>query len=213
MTETLVAESAACRLILTATSDNANVLHLHCQVVNTGTAVIYLCDQLSNLPRPYPTIGEPVFELAPDLVHIQVDTQGVHLDKAVMDLSFHKGIQGLDIPFLTRLPPGQQHEHAIQLRLPLMPYRVQGLSPGEAPPTLLPMRFSLGYFVGSAQIEEHLTEVVTSQGPALSIALFLSNQQQIIAVGPFHQPVPVANAVRNASPQPASAKDWTPWGP
>lgn len=213
MPETLFSENADCRLTLTATTDADDVLHLHCHVANTSGAVLYLCNRLYNLPRPYPATGEPLFELSPDLVHVQVDAQGVLIDKAIMDLSFHKGIQGLDIPFLTRLPPGQEHTDIIRLALPLLPYRVLGLSPGEAAPTPLPLRFSLGYFVETKQLAEHITEALTTQGPALRIELFLSSSQQTITAGPFSQPVPVANAVGNPSPPPASPQDWTPWGP
>jgi hypothetical protein len=213
MPETLTTADAHCRLVLTAATDGANGLHLHGYIVNTGEAVLYLCDNFYQVPRPYPSTGEPVFDILPDLVHVQVDAIGVHLDKAIMDLSFHKGIQGLDIPFLTRLPPGQAHAYTFRLELPLVPYRVRGLPPGQAAAVPLPLRFSLGYFVGSPEVEEHITEAATTQGPALRIALFLNNQQQIITVGPFQQLVPVANAVGNASPQTVSAAAWTPWGP
>lgn len=213
MNETLFSENADCRLTLTATTDASDGLQLHCHVVNTSGETLYLCNQLYNLPRPYPATGEPLFEVSPDLVHVQVDAQGVLVDKAIMDLSFHKGIAGLDIPFLTRLPAGQEHTHTIRVALPLMPYRVLGLAPGEAVPAPLPMRFSLGYFVETKQLAEHITEAITTQGPALRIELFLSNQQQTITVGPFQQPVAVANAVGNPSPPPASPQDWTPWGP
>ena len=157
MSETLSSENAHCRLTLTATTEAAGALLLHCHVTNNSATVLYLCDQLSQLSQlsqPAPATGEPVHELLPDLVHTQVDTLGIHLDKAIMDLSFHDGIQGLDIPFLTRLEPGQEHAQLIRLALPLSPYRVLGLPPGEAAPTLLPLRFTVGYFVDSADVEQ-----------------------------------------------------------
>ena len=213
MPETLTTANAHCRLALTAAPDGAHGLRLHCHVANTSDAVLYLCHGLYHVPPPYPSTGEPVFDVLPDLVHVQVDDQGVHLDKAIMDLSFHEGIRGLDIPFLTRLPPGQAHAYTIRLGLPLMPYRVQGRPPGQAAARPLPLRFSLGYFVGSPEVEQHITEATTIQGLALRIAMFLHNQQQTITVGPFQQLVPVANAVKHASPQTVSAAAWTPWGP
>ena len=212
MSETLSSENAHCRLTLTATTEAAGALLLHCHVTNNSATVLYLCDQLYQLSQPAPATGEPVHELLPDLVHTQVDTLGIHLDKAIMDLSFHDGIQGLDIPFLTRLEPDQEHAQLIRLALPLSPYRVLGLPPGEAAPTLLPLRFTVGYFVDSADVEQHLTKVPTVQGPALRMKQFMYRAQQTITAGPFQQPFPVANAVPHATPHAVSAAAWTPWG-
>jgi hypothetical protein len=214
MLETLFSENAYCRLVLTATTDPSDeFMRLHYRVTNSSASVLYLCDQLYQLSQLAPTPGEPGYELVPDRVYIQVDTQGVHLDKAIMDLSFHQGIRGLDIPFLTRLAPSQEHGHTVQLALPLLPYKVLGLPPGPAAPIPLPLRFSLGYFVGSSEVEKHITEAPTAQGPALCIELFMHRAQQSITIGPFQQPFPVANAVADAAPHTSSSAAWAPWGP
>jgi hypothetical protein len=212
MSETLSSETAHCSLTLTASTDASDTLKLHYRVVNGSTAVLYLCDQLYQLAELSLDTDEPVHELVPNLVHVQVDSQGVHLDKAIMDLSFHQSIMGLDIPFLTRLEPGHEHVHTVELSLPLLPYKVLGLPPGKAAPTLLPLRFSLGYFVASAEVAEHLSTTVTAQGPALCIASFMHRAQQIITVGPFQALFPVANAEVSTAPQ-NTAGAWTPWGP
>jgi hypothetical protein len=212
MPETLFSENAHCRLTLTADASD-ELLRLHCRVANGGATVLYLCDRLYQLSQPAPANGEPGYELSPNLVHVQVDAQGVHLDKAVLDLSFRQGIKALDIPFLTRLVPGQEHAYTIQLALPLLPYKVLDMPPGEAAPIPLPLRFSLGYFVGSPEVEQRITEVATAQGPALCIESFMYRAQQTITVGPLQQPFSVANAVGTATPQASSAAAWTPWGP
>ena len=212
MTEILSSKNADCSMVLTATT-TADELQLHYRVTNTGEAVIYLCDQFRQLSEPSAATGESIHDLSPRMVHVQIDDQGVCIDKAIMDLSFHDGIKGLDIPFLTRLQPGQEHVQTLQIPQPLQPYRVQNSPPAEAAPTLLPMRFSLGYFVGSTQIEENITQETTSQGLLLCIASFMYKHQQIITIGPFHQPIPVANAIVGTSPHTTSAQQWTPWGP
>jgi hypothetical protein len=213
MSETLSSENAHCRLTLTVTTDAADQLRLHCLVANCSATALYLCNQLYQLSKPAPTTGEPGYELLPDLVHIQVDAQGVHLDKAILDLSFHQGIKGLDIPFLTRLEPGKEHAQTMHLPLPLLPYKVLGLPPGEAAPVPLPLRFSLGYFVESTEVMEHITVVATEQGPALCMESFMHRAQQTITVGPFQELFPVANTEATATPQTTSATAWTPWGP
>ena len=206
MTETLATRNADCLLTVTATHLPTGQLGLRYQVQNQSEQALYLCNQLYELPAggspsPFP-------QLDPNLVHTQVDPAGVQLDKAVMDLSFRDDVRVLDVPYLTQLLPGHSYEQTLHLVLPLLPYRVHGSRPSQAPPASLPLRFSLGYFKGEAGI-------TTAE---LAAAIYLvatshSQAQQVLTVGPFQESVPVANATPSLVPAPApSPAQWTPWG-
>lgn len=210
MNETLSVRNADCLLTVTATQQAPGQLALHYQVQNHSLLALYLCAQLSELE---PTgSSDARSRLAPNLVHVQVEPEGVHLDKALMDLSFREDIRVLDIPYLTQVLPGHSYEQALSLALPLHPYRVHGSRPGQTPPVSRPLRFSLGYFKGEAGI----TAVEPSDGlptGTYQAAPSRSNEQQLLTVGPFQEPVLVANATPSTAPAPAaSPESWTPWG-
>jgi hypothetical protein len=208
MTETLAIRNADCLLTVTATYQ-AGQLDLRYHVQNSGELALYLCTHLYELAAGSPGSSP---QLDSNLVHIQVDTEGVLLDKALLDLSFRDGVRALDIPYLTQVLPGHSYEQAFSLPLPLLPYRVRGSRPGQAPPVALPLRFSLGYFKGEAGI----TACEPSEGlPAgtYQVAPSHSREQQVLLIGPFQEPVPVANATASPVPTPtASPAQWTPWG-
>ncbi len=206
MTETLATRNADCLLTVTTTHLPEGRLDLHYQVQNQGELTLYLCSQLYELPAANGAETSP--RLAPNLVHVQVEQEGVHLDKALMDMSFRDGIRVLDIPYLTQLLPGHSYEQVLSLALPLLPYRVYGSRPGEAPPVPLPLRFSLGYFKGDAGITSYEPVPGTHQ-----VAPSRSQEQQVLTVGPFQEQVPVANTAPSPTPAPAaSPAQWTPWG-
>ncbi|TVT40054.1 hypothetical protein FNT36_11145 [Hymenobacter setariae] len=209
MTETLAIRNADCLLTVTATQQAPGQLDLRYQVHNHGQLPLYLCNQLYELPASNP---DSIPQLLPDLVHIQVEPEGVHLDKALMDLSFREGIRVLDIPYLTQVLPDHSYEQALRLALPLRPYRVHGNQPSQAPPALLPLRFSLGYFKG----QQGITAYEVADGPptdTYQVAPSRNKEQQLLTVGPFKEVVPVADTLLNTTPaQAASAEQWTPWG-
>jgi hypothetical protein len=206
MTETLATRNADCLLTVTATYLPTGQLDLRYHVQNHGELALYVCSHLYELPAANAPDATP--QLAPNLVHIQVEPAGVHLDKALMDLSFRDGIRVLDIPYLTQVLPGHSYEQALSLVLPLLPYRVHGNRPGQAPPVLLPLRFSLGYFKGDDGITTYELAAGTYQ-----IAPSHSKEQQVLTVGPFQEPAPVANATPSTAPATAaSPAQWTPWG-
>jgi hypothetical protein len=206
MTETLATRNADCLLTVTVNHQPTGQLDLHYQVQNHGESALYLCSQFYELPATDEADASP--QLTPNRVHIQVEAAGVHVDKAVMDLSFHDGIRVMDIPYLTQVLPGRSYEQALSLELPLLPYRVHGGRPGQAPPVALPLRFSLGYFKGEAGITA--SEVVAGIYQA---ALSHNREQQVLTVGPFQELMPVANATTGPAPTLAtSAAEWTPWG-
>jgi hypothetical protein len=208
MNETLVIRNADCLLTVTATY-LANQLDLHYHVQNHGLLALYLCTHLYELTPGNPNSSP---HLNPNLVHIQVEPEGVLVDKALMDLSFRDGIRVLDIPYLTQVLPSHSYEQALSLALPLLPYRVRGSRPGQAPPAPLPLRFSLGYFQG----EPGITACEPADGlPAgtYQVAPSHSREQQVLTVGPFQEPVLVTNATPSTASAPAASPGkWTPWG-
>jgi hypothetical protein len=209
MTETLAIRNADCLLTVTATQQAPGQLDLRYQVHNHGQLTLYLCNQLYELTT---SSSNAIPQLAPNLVHIQVEPAGVRLDKALMDLSFREGIRVLDIPYLTQLLPGHSYEQALHLALPLRPYRVHGNRPSQAPPALLPLQFSLGYFKG----EQGITACEVVDGlptDTYQVAPSSSKEQQLLTVGPFKEVVPVADTLLNTTPaQATGAEQWTPWG-
>ncbi|MGI4759977.1 MAG: hypothetical protein ACRYF0_04685 [Janthinobacterium lividum] len=210
MNETQTIRNADCLLTVTLTYSAPGQLGLRYHVQNHGPLALYLCTQLAEPAAPGSPDSPPQFD--PNLVHIQVEPEGVCLDKALMDLSFREGIRVLDIPYLTQLLPGHSYEQALNLGLPLLPYRVRGSRPGQAPPTPLPLRFSLGYFKDGSGIT---TCEPTDSLPAgtYQVAPSHSREQHVLTVGSFQEPVPVANATPATGPAPAvSPESWTPWG-
>ncbi|HET9502280.1 MAG TPA: hypothetical protein VFO93_01980 [Hymenobacter sp.] len=206
MNETLTTRNADCQLTVTATYQEGGALGLHYEVQNLGPLTLYVCHQLSE-PAAADAAGPPP-PINHNLVHVQVEPAGVHLDKALMDLSFRDGIRVLDIPFLTQVLPGQSHAQALSLAVPLLPYRALGGRPEQAPPVRLPVLFSLGYFKGgdgitASEVAANIYQIATSH----------SQEQQVLTVGPFQELVPVANATPSRAPAPASSPaQWTPWG-
>lgn len=206
MTETLATRNADCLLTVTATHLPMGQLALRCHLHNHGELALYVCSHLYELAPTEGADSSPRPD--PNLVHIQVEPAGVRLDKSLMDFSFHDGIRVLDIPYLTQVLPGHAHEQTLSLPLPLHPYRVHGGHPGQAPLVSLPLWFSLGYFKGNNGITA--SELVTT---LYQITTSHSQQQQVLTVGPFQEPVPVANATPSLAPAPAaSPAQWTPWG-
>ena len=209
MNETLSVRNADCLLLVTATYPAPGRLSLRYHMHNHGPLALYLSTQLA---PPTASNGAAPPPPDPNQVHIQVEPAGVHLDKALMDLSFREDLRVLDIPYLTQVLPGHSFEQTLSLALPLHPYRVHGSRAGQASPVALPLRFSLGYFKGEAGI----TTCEPADGlPAgtYQVAPSHSRTQQVLTAGPFQEPVPVANATPSAELAPdASPESWTPWG-
>jgi len=206
MNETLITRNADCQLTVTATYQEGGALGLRYEVQNLGLLALYVCHLLSE-PVAADVAGSPP-PPNPNLVHIQVEPTGVHLDKALMDLSFREGIRVLDIPYLTQVLPGQSYAQDLSLAVPLLPYRAHGGRPGQAPPVRLPMWFSLGYFKGENGIT--ISELAAN---SYQVATSHSQEQQVLTVGPFQELVPVANATPSRAPAPVtSPSQWTPWG-
>jgi hypothetical protein len=210
MNEILTSRNADCLLTVTASYYVPDRLDLHYQVQNHSSLALYLCNQLC--PLEATSSAELPPQPDPNVVHIQVEQQGVRLDKALMDLSFRDDVRVLDIPYLTQVLPGHSYEQALSLALPLHPYRVRGSRPGQTPPVPLPLQFSLGYFRGEAGITPSEQSVGSLVG-TYQVAPSRSTEQQILTVGPFQEPVPVANATPSTVPVlAASPEHWTPWG-
>jgi hypothetical protein len=208
MPETLTYQNAACEATLTVAHPAADVLHIVYRIRNRGAEPLYLCNQLLQDP----TSGHEAVQVSSQAAHVQVDDTGVQVLQAVVDVSVREGIRVLDIPYLTLLPPGQHYEQTLVLPLPLVPAKVHGARPAQSPAALLPLRVTLGYFVGSPAFAAHAQAVATSLGTAYRIEDFLSNTQQLLTVGPFQAAVSVANTTAGPDLRPVSAEEWTPWG-
>jgi len=208
MPETLTYQNAACEATVTVAQPAADTLHITYRLLNRGSEPLYLCNQLLQSPAndhsPAP--------VSTQTAQVQVDEAGVLVAQAIVDVSFREGVRALDIPYLTPLLPGQPYAQTIVLALPLLPTKVRGARPGQSPAVPLPLRLTLGYFVGSPTLAPHLRAVATSLGTAYQIEDFLSNMQQLLTVGPFQAPVSVANAVADGRPSSVGPEEWTPWG-
>jgi hypothetical protein len=208
MPETLTYQNAACEATVTVAQPAADALHITYRLLNRGPELLYLCNQLPQGPA-----GDPgPAAVSAQAAQVQVDAAGVQVLQAIVDVSFREGIRVLDIPYLTPLPPGQPYAQTIVLPLPLLPAKVRGARPGQSPAELLPLRVTLGYFVGSPALAPHLRAVATSLGPAYQLADFMANTQQLLTVGPFAAAVPVANTSADPAPHPPRPEEWTPWG-
>jgi hypothetical protein len=210
MPETLTYQNAACEATVTVAHPAADVLHIAYRILNRGTEPLYLCNQL--LQSSDPAIGQQPALVSSQAAHVQVDAAGVQVQQAIVDVSVREGIRVLDIPYLTHLPPGQHYEQTLVLPLPLIPAKVHGTRPAQSPAAPLPLRVTLGYFVGSPDFAAHTQAVATSLGMAYQVEGFLSNTQQLVTVGPFQAAVPVANTTAGPDLRPISAEEWTPWG-
>lgn len=212
MKETLSSQSAECSVTVTVTQLIPDTLQLNYLVRNHADSALYLCNLLYETTQENAPGQQVETEMLLNRVHVQITEEGVRVDKAIMDLSFHDGISVLDIPLLTRLEPGQEYEQSISLSLPLMPYKVRDSRPSQQLPTPMPLQFALGYLVESLQMQEAIREVPTSIGKAFRMEQYVANKQQIVSVGPFHEPLPVINGAGNGVKQPVSNEAWTPWG-
>lgn len=212
MPETLIYQSAACEATVTVAQPAADALHITCHWLNRGSEPLYLCNQLLQSETANLGSSPQAVPVSSQAAHVQVAEAGVQVLQAIVDVSVREGIRVLDVPYLTLLPPGQHYEQTIVLALPLVPAKVYGARPAQSPAVLLPLRVVLGYFVGSPAFAAQAHPVATSLGAAYRVEDFLSNAQQLLTVGPFQAPVPVANTVADPNPRPTSAEEWTPWG-
>lgn len=210
MKESLTSTTAGCKLTVTVVDLTPDLLRLTYSVYNHGVSALYLCNQLH--AEAGMAANQAAIEPLPNMVHIQVLAEGVKIDKSIMDLSFHDGIAVYDIPFLTRLEPAKEYEQAIDLPLPLIPYKVYNSRPSPLPPTSLPLLFELGYFVESEEIKPFLHEVKTLTGNVNRIDSSMVRRQQLITAGPFQQSVPIIDGAGNGVKQAVSDMEWTPWG-
>ncbi|RZK33936.1 MAG: hypothetical protein EOO57_12170 [Hymenobacter sp.] len=204
MDETVTAHNADCTLTVTATYQPGAALRLRHQLLNFSAWPLYVCSQLPELTSPTGP-DESVIWLRPGLVHIEVEPQGVQLAKASRDLSFHDGIRALAIPHLSAVQPGQTLEQEIEVAVPMQPYRAFGKRPGQAPAIPLALWFTLGYFRGTPELVAGLTVVQAGPPGTYEVDFTQSWQEVRVAVGPFSELVPVANATPNTSPLPPVA--------
>ena len=210
--EMLRAENAACEATVTVALPADDVLHVAYRVVNRGSEPLYLCNQLLQGQAPDTATDQEAVRVSSQTAHAQVDAAGVQVLQAIVNVSFREDIRALDIPYLTLLPPGQHYEQTIVLPLPLVPAKVHGARPAQAPAILLPLWVTLGYFVSFPAFATHAQAVGTSLGMAYQVEAFLSNTQQLLTIGPFQAPIPVANTTTGPNLRPTSPEDWTPWG-
>lgn len=128
MNETLSVRNADCLLLVTATSPAPGRLSLRYHVHNHGPLALYLGTQLAA-----PAAGNGAAPPPPDpnQVHIQVEPAGVHLDKALMDLSFREDLRVLDIPYLTQVLPGHSFEQHSAWPCPCTPTACTAAGPAR----------------------------------------------------------------------------------
>ncbi|RZK22565.1 MAG: hypothetical protein EOO56_08135 [Hymenobacter sp.] len=211
MNETLAAHNADCTLTVTATHQPGTPLHLRYEVVNHSTLPLYLCDQLYEVAHPAEA-SELMVQLHPSRVHTEVDALGVHLTKAIVNVSLRDDVRALDLPYLSELQPGMSLAQVFEVAVPLRPFRTYGQRPGPAPASALPLWFALGCFRGTPELMAALTPVPNAQPGTYEVAAWQSRQQVLLVVGPFLEAVPVADAVPStAPPLPAAPAQWTPW--
>jgi hypothetical protein len=193
MSQTLHTENAACTLTVTATQLANETLRLHYRVANRTASPLYLCNLFWTDSRVDPVTRAERFEIGPHDAYVRLEDGRLHVALSVMRVDLTDGMGVRFIPCLTRLEPNQPtpFEATLDLALPLVPYLKSATAPPNTP-VLLPLVFELGYFVGDAETEKHISPVATSAGPAYQLAPFWASTQQLIATGPFSEPVAVA---------------------
>lgn len=121
-------------MAVTFTRRAPGTLRLCYRVRNRAAHPLYLCNQLWKSFREDQRTGQPIFEVLPNLVHVEVSEGAVVVDKAFFQLSFSDGISMVDTPCLTRVAVGGWFEEAVDLPLPLVAYKVDDSRPAPHPP-------------------------------------------------------------------------------
>ncbi|WP_046246007.1 hypothetical protein [Hymenobacter terrenus] len=208
--ETLTAETDACTLTVTASTDGpaAGALRLHYRVRNTGAQPLYFLNQLWKRAWRDPGRNQVLFGVLPNLANVEVSPEAVTVSKKVTDVPPGLMVEALRIPFMTRVEPGAAYEETVELALPLQLNNMYQAGPPNVPAVPRPLHFELGYV--SFGPAEAIREVATPAGSAFGTDAFPESEQEVIRVGPFQGSVPVLDDGRPAR-QPSTGQ-WTPWG-
>lgn len=191
MSQTLHTENAACALTVTASHLAGKLLRLHYRITNHTAEPLYLCNLFWKDSRIDPATGAEQFEISPHDAYVRLDAHRLYVALSVMKVALTDGSGVHFIPCLTRIESNQSFAATLDLPLPLAPYLKSAAIPANAH-VLLPLYFELGYFPSHIETEKYLSPVATDAGPAYQLAPFLSGSQQLIATGPFSEPVTVA---------------------
>ncbi|RZK32290.1 MAG: hypothetical protein EOO61_17060 [Hymenobacter sp.] len=190
MNESVRAETAECTLTVTITNLGTEAIRISYQVVNNSALPLYLCNQFWENTQFNPVTRQELFEVLPNLAHIQATANQVAVRLALVDLPISDGAKIFFLPCLTRLAAAQQHVAHLDLVLPLIPYG-QLAQPVTMPPIELALHVELGYFIGDTLTEKYMDEVTTTQGLAYTLAPFEAHKQLLITTKSFEKPVPV----------------------
>lgn len=194
LSETMTAFTTGCEVEITLTHLTADVLRIHYSVRNTSTLPLYLFNQLYKVPYRHPDTQTLVYKVDPNLVNVQLDAAHVKVSKAVATLPDWVFVEALHTPCLSRVLPNETFKEIIELSLPLMPYTIYEPSPATGLAITRPLLFELGYILASPYTETFITAVETPTSPAFYIEAFPAQEQSLISVSPFKNPVTVIAA-------------------
>ena len=192
MSQTLHTENATCALTVTATPLANETLRLEYSILNRSAEPLYLCNLFWKDSRVNPTTRKEEFDVSRSDAYLEIENNHLKVALSAIKAAISDGIGIRFIPLLTRVEPGQQFTSSLDLALPLAPYlKANNAAPADGP-VLMPLYFELGYFPGNASTEKQISPAITAEGNAYQIAPFLASSQQLIAAGPFGEPVAVA---------------------
>lgn len=190
MNETLHAGTADCKLTVTAIRSTPNVLQLRYKIHNQSSLPLFICNLFWKSQLEASTKQEKI-SIQPNAAHVDMLGECVSVGLIVVDVPISDGVKIFMIPYLTRVEPNQEYEANLELALPLSPYSRLTYITQEGAPSSKELKFEMGYFIGTAQVEKYLSKANVSQVDAYTIESFAAKDQFIISVGPFHNLVQV----------------------
>ena len=192
MSHTLHTEDAACALTVTATQSANETLRLEYSILNRTAEPLYLCNLFWRDSRVNPTTRKEEFEVSRNDAYLKIENNHLRVALSTISAAISDGTGIRFTPLLTRVEPGQQFTSSLALPLPLVPYlKADNVAPAGVPISMS-LYFEVGYFLGNFTTEKQISPVTTAEGTAYQIAPFLASNQQLIAAGPFGEPVAVA---------------------
>lgn len=180
---TFQAQTAECLLSVRVATHDAGKLSLRYRVQNQSPLALYLCNRLWNNTRVNPATRQEIYELTPNAAHVHAAADHVNVRLAVVDVDLADGLKTFSVPCLTRLEPGRDYEGLVELELPLIPYvKAEPAFSDGISAHVLPLRFSLGYFLADDSIASTVFTVETTAGGAYLVPPFVAKSEQVATV-------------------------------
>lgn len=169
--------------ITASLSEDKNVLTLTYKARNTAQYPVFLFNILHD---DFSDTGNYI--IFQNYCYSVVKTDRIVFSLKIIEVPADKFVEKPNIPFVTRLLPGEDIEAACAVLLPVRtvtPYTYDGLNQETGAIGPLPVYFELGYFVEQPGTLELLEQFPTNHGEVPGFYPFPAESQKTVRIGPL----------------------------